>query len=190
MALTLGGCTGDSDVDPVAKPKPASPSPEVRRQLQVRGSAAFVVADYWDSIQRGALPLSLDRYRPQVVDAVGLPTFAGMLAGQQTQAQLVRLNVLDVERAPGGQLVSAEMLPKTGPKVRHSFFVRRSRGQLRLAYDSFTAAALQQYALNRMQRTVDPDAEAPSPKSNKAADVALDAYREAGLSQIRDANGE
>lgn len=182
----VAGCGGgDAGVEPVAKPKAATPSPEARRAVADPSSAANVVARYWRSVQREELPLTLSLYSGPVVDAVGLLNFAGMLAAQRAATANARLNVLAIKTVAGGTLVTAEALPKTGAKVEHSFFLRRQENGWRLLYDTLAAAGIRPYVQDQTQRGINPSAPAPSARAVRAGDQALDRYRKAALSRLR-----
>lgn len=182
-AVTLIGC-GGSGVPPATTPKAASPTAAARRQLADSQSPAAAVARFWGSVQRGALPLSLSLYDPKVVSAVGLGTFAGMLNQQRVPALATQLKVLRIEHVAGGQLVTAEAVPTAGPKISHSFFLKRPeterRGPWRIVYDTLSAAAIGAYVQDQTQRSIDP-AVTPGRKALSAGDAATAAYREAAL---------
>jgi hypothetical protein len=180
LAIGLGGCGGSDSA--ASKPVAARPSAEVRRQLTDSHSPAATVARFWGSIQRGALPLSLSLYEPNVVSAVGIGTFAGMLNQVRATAQAARLNVVRVETVSGGQLVTAQTIPKVGAVIGHSFYLRRVRGRRawRIAYDTVSAAAIQFYVQDQIQRSVNPAA-APGRKALSGGDKAAEAYRLAAL---------
>ena len=184
-AFLLGGCGGDSGVEPATAPKPSTPSAQVQRQLDDPRSPASTVKRFWDSMQNGALPLSLSLYEPRVVSAVGIATFAGMLADQRATYAETRLNILRVEDAANGRLVSAEAVPKVGLKTRHSFFLRRAgntgAGRWRILYDTLSAAGIQSFVQTQIQRSVDPAA-VPGRKAIAAGDQAAATYRNASLS--------
>lgn len=185
LGFVIGCGGGDAGVEPVAKPKAATPSPEARRAVANPSSAANVVVRYWRSIQREALPVSLSLYTGPVVDAVGLSNFAGMLAAQRSATVNVRLNVLSIQTVAGGTLVTAEALPKTGAKVEHSFFLRRQENGWRLLYDTLAAAGIRQYVQDQTQRGINPNAPAPSGRAVRAGDQALNTYRQSSLSRVR-----
>lgn len=183
MATGCGG--GDSGVEPVTKPTASRPSAEVRRAVADPGSAAAVVVQYWQSIQREALPLSLSLYAPRVVNAVGLSNFAGMLAAQRATVRDVRLNIIGIQTAAGGRLITAEALPETGAKVHHSFFLRKQQNRWRVLYDTVAAAAIRPYVQDQIQRAIDSNAGQPSTRAVRAGDRALEAYRQSSLSLAR-----
>lgn len=190
-ALGLGyGCSADDsrdvETEPVAKPTAAQPSPQARRALARRDSAAAAAVAYWRSVQRGALPISLSLYATQVVDVVGLANFAGTLAAQRPLIRHSRLNVVHVEYVSNGSLITAEALPTTGPKTEHSFFLRKQEDRWRVLYDTFTATAVQQFVTDQTQRSLNVKAP-PSTPAVRAGDRALTAYRHSALSLIRDA---
>lgn len=190
ITLPLGGC-GDSGVTAATTAKTATPAASVRRQLSDRRSPASTVARFWASIQEGALPLSLALYEPKVVAAVGLASFAGMLNEQRGTSAEARLNVLRVEDVADSRLVSAEAVPKVGPKTRHSFFLRRvprrRPARWRIVYDTLSAGAIQAYVQNQTQRAIDPSAP-PARKAVVAGDQAAATYRAASLGAARSAD--
>jgi hypothetical protein len=185
LALPLGGCAADSGVDPATSaPAPGKPTPAASQQLANPDSAASTVMKFWESVQRGALPLTLSLYEPRVVAAVGVPTFAGMLAQQRPVAEAARLNVLRVEGVSRGELITAETIPKAGPKVQHSFFLRprgRRSVRWRILYDTISAAAIPAYVQDQTQRSINPTAATPSRSALAAADRVGEAYRRAAL---------
>jgi hypothetical protein len=185
LGIATGCGGGDSGVEPVTKPMAARPSAEARRAVADPGSAASVVIRYWQSIQREALPLSLSLYAPRVVDAVGLSNFAGMLAAQRATVRDVRLNIVGIQTAAGGRLVTAEALPETGAKVDHSFFLRKQGNRWRVLYDTVAAAAIRPYVQDQIQRAINSNAAQPSTRAVQAGDRALDAYRRSSLSLAR-----
>lgn len=185
FGFATGCADGDSGVEPVAKPRAAQPSVAARRALADPGSAATVVARYWRSVQREALPLTLSLYARKVVEAVGLANFAGMLAAQRAAVRDVRLNILAIETFGEGRLVMAEALPKTGAKVEHTFFLRRQDDRWRVLYDTLTAAAIGQYVQDQTQRSISAAATRPSTRAVNAGDRALQAYRQSALSPPR-----
>lgn len=184
LAFAVGCGGGDSGVEPVGKARAAQPSPEARRQVADPQSAAAAVLKYWESIKFGSLPLSLSLYTSQVVNDVGLPTFAGGLAALRPSLRETRLNVTGVQRVAEGHLVSAEALPKIGAKTEHSFFLRNQGSGWRILYDTLTAAGIQQYAQDQVQRGIDSSAP-PSARAIKAGDSALSTYRQSSLSRVR-----
>ena len=194
--LALAGCGGDSGVEPAAAPKAATPSAQAQRQLADPRSPASAVKRFWDSIQNGALPLSLSLYEPRVVSAVGIAAFAGMLSDQRAASADTRLNILRVEDVAEGRLVTAEAVPKVGAKTRHSFFLRRARGEgparWRIVYDTLSAAGIQSYVQTQTQRSIDPTS-VPGRKAIAAGDQAAATYRQAALtpaSRNGDRDGE
>lgn len=140
---------------------------------------------YWQSIQREALPLSLSLYSPKVVESVGLANFAGMLAAQRAAVRGMRLSIIGTESVANGRLVTAEALPKTGPKIEHTFFLRRTGDRWRVRYDTLAAAGIRQYVQDQAQRRVNANAPRPSTRAVEAGDLALDAYRLSSLSPAR-----
>jgi hypothetical protein len=185
LGLATGCGAGDSGVEPAVSSTAAQASPEARRAVADPASSASVVVHYWESIQRGALPSSLSIYSPSVIDAVGVTDFAGTLAAQRPLVNDSRLNVIAIDDAFGGNVIRAEELPKVGPKTEHSFFVRRQQNRWRLLYDTLTAAGIQQYVQNQVQRGIDINAGEPSGRAIRAGDDALRAYRRSSLSLIR-----
>lgn len=184
LAFGVGCGAGDSGVEPVAKAKPAQPSREARQAVADPKSAASAVLRFWESIQRGALPVSLTLYTSQVVNEIGLANFAGMVAAQRPLIKDSRLSVTAIENVARDRLVSAEALPTVGAKTEHSFFLRNQGSGWRVLYDTLTAAGIQQYAQDQVQRGIDPSAPA-TVRAIRAGDIALNTYRQSSLSRVR-----
>lgn len=177
------GCGDEgAGVEPAAEPRPARPSLAARRAMADPGSAATAVVRYWRSIQREALPLSLSLYAPSVIEAVGLDDFAGMLSAQRATVSNMRLNVIGYDSVGDGRLVTAEALPPIGPKVVHSFYVRRQDDRWRVVYDTLAGAAIGPYVQTQTQRGINPNARQLSTRAIRAGDIAAAVYRRASLS--------
>jgi hypothetical protein len=185
LGFATGCGAGDSGVEPASSPTATQASLEARRAVADPASSASVAVRYWQSIQQGALPSSLSIYSANVIDAVGVTNFAGTLAAQRPLINDSRLHVIAIDDAFGGNVIRAEALPKVGTKTEHSFFVRRQQNRWRLLYDTLTAAAIQQYVQNQVQRGIDINADEPSSRAIRAGDSALRAYRRSSLSLIR-----
>jgi hypothetical protein len=140
---------------------------------------------YWQSIQRQALASSLSLYAPRVVAAIGLSTFAGLLAKERDTARAARLNIIGIETVAGGRLVTAEMLPTVGAKVVHTFFLRRPMKRWRIMYDTVLAQAIRSYVQGLVQRGIDRYAARPSVRAVRAGNRAIEAYRRSSPSLVR-----
>lgn len=174
------GCGGSGSSD-LPRAKPAKPTPAAAADLRRPGSASSTVRRYWAYLQDGALPGALDLYDGAVNQAIGVSNFSGALASQRENVARTKLNVVNVERARKGALVSVERIPRAGPKQRESFYLRRGpEGRWRLRYDTLAAGAIQAYVRQQTQYRIDP-ATTPSPRAIKAGDFVLTRFRAVGL---------
>ena len=177
LAALVAGCNGAGDDEKSSKKADTTAAGAARGEsaLARRGSPGAAVLALWDYLQIGAVPAAVLSYDPSVRRAVGVADLAGALSDQEAEVRLHRPRVVSARRTPAGTLV---VLEAKGPerRLKYSYFLRRTRGEWRVVYDSLLHSGLKAYVAGRAQNDLTPAPE-PSPAARAAGAEAASRFR-------------
>ena len=170
----IGGCSGDDDDSgSAAAQKPEQdaiallPDREITRLRA--GSVERAFAEYWAALQFQAWPAAIGSYAPTLRQQLGGEArLAETLKAQASYFRTAKPRVLRSTSDRGLTTVQYVIADSQGAEVPRSVMFRRAGNQWEIVYDSFLDQALASYVQARTQAEIDPTADEPSTRAQRA----------------------